>query len=213
MCRRLVCVCAAERRKVKISTKELKEQTIKQAAAMAAQENTEVTTKFSTLNVNAVEFVPSFNYSSVASAAAVVAAAAQEAVDPPPTPALQQQQPQPVDNTSLHGRGTSSVPVSESATPATTPDSTGSVGSINALNAAVGGGGCSGTGAPSSGAASNSSSPAQGSPVTTPSTAAAAPIENINAADKMTANNGKYNARYTHTYTCMHIYLCFCVGW
>lgn len=157
---------------------------------MAAQDNTEVSTKFSTLNVNAVEFVPSFNYSSAASAAAVAAAAAQAVVNAPPSSQQQSQQATPVDNTVAPGTG--SVPVSGSATPATTPDSTGSAGSTNALNAAGGGGG-GGTEAPSSAAASNSASPAQGSPVTTPSTAVAAPIENINAADKITANNGKYN--------------------
>lgn len=157
---------------------------------MAAQDNTEVSTKFSTLNVNAVEFVPSFNYSSAASAAAVAAAAAQAVVNAPLSSQQQSQQATPVDNTVAPGTG--SVPVSGSATPATTPDSTGSAGSTNALNAAGGGGG-GGTEAPSSAAASNSASPAQGSPVTTPSTAVAAPIENINAADKITANNGKYN--------------------
>ncbi|EDW71261.1 eukaryotic peptide chain release factor GTP-binding subunit ERF3A isoform X1 [Drosophila virilis] len=162
---------------------------------MAAQENTEVTTKFSTLNVNAVEFVPSFNYSSAASAAAVAAAAAQA---PPSTE--QPEQATPVDNAVAPGTG--SVPASGSATPATTPDSTGSAGSTNALNAGGGGGGGGGTGAatgvgtgtgttaaPSSAAASNSASPAPGSPVTTPSPATAAPIEQLNAADKITANN------------------------
>ncbi|XP_064537267.1 eukaryotic peptide chain release factor GTP-binding subunit ERF3A isoform X1 [Drosophila montana] len=150
---------------------------------MAAQENTEVSTKFSTLNVNAVEFVPSFNYSSAASAAAVAAAAAQA------PPSTEQQEPAtPVDNAVEPGAG--SVPASGSATPATTPDSTGSAGSTNALNA--GGGTVTETGttaAPSSAAASNSASPAPGSPVTTPSPATAAPIEQLNAADKITANN------------------------
>lgn len=166
--------------------KELNEIFVTEAAAMAAQENTEITTKFSTLNVNAVEFVPSFNYSS-----AVAAAAAAVVTTAPPT--SQQQQP-PVDNIVAPGTGSGSgsVPVSGSATPATTPDSTGSAGSTNALNAAGGGGGVTGTGAPSSAAASNSASPAQGSPVTTPSTAAAAvPIENINAADKITTANNE----------------------
>ncbi|XP_060666850.1 eukaryotic peptide chain release factor GTP-binding subunit ERF3A isoform X1 [Drosophila nasuta] len=158
---------------------------------MAAQENTEITTKFSKLNVNAVEFVPSFNYSSAASAAAVAAAAAAVVVNAPPPSS--QQQSTPVDNAAVATAteaGTGSVPVSGSATPATTPDSTGSVGSTNALNAAASAGVAAA--APSSGAASNSASPAQGSPVTTPSTATAAalpPIENINAADKVTANN------------------------
>ncbi|KAH8293140.1 hypothetical protein KR044_006618, partial [Drosophila immigrans] len=156
---------------------------------MAAQENTEITTKFSKLNVNAVEFVPSFNYSSAASAAAVAAAAAAVVIAP------QQQQPQstPADNVAAAvaatatEAGSGSVPVSGSATPATTPDSTGSAGSTNALNAAVG----AGVASPSSAAASNSASPAQGSPATTPSTAAALPpIENINVLDKAaTANN------------------------
>ncbi|XP_030565072.1 eukaryotic peptide chain release factor GTP-binding subunit ERF3A isoform X1 [Drosophila novamexicana] len=153
---------------------------------MAAQENTEVTTKFSTLNVNAVEFVPSFNYSSAASAAAVAAAAAQA---PPSTE--QPEQATPVDNAVAPGTG--SVPASGSATPATTPDSTGSAGSTNALNAGGGGTGAATgtvtTAAPSSAAASNSASPAPGSPVTTPSPATAAPIEQLNAADKITANN------------------------
>jgi len=48
---------------------------------MAAQENTEISTKFSTLNVNAVEFVPSFSYNNVVAAAeeAVAIVAAEEA--------------------------------------------------------------------------------------------------------------------------------------
>lgn len=180
---------------------------------MAAQDNTEVSTKFSTLNVNAVEFVPSFNYSSAASAAAVAAAAAQAVVNAPPSSQQQQtQQATPVENTVAPGTG--SVPVSGSATPATTPDSNGSAGSTNALNAAgggVGGGGGTEAEAPSSAAASNSASPAQGSPVTTPSTAAAAPIENINAVDKITANNGKYKTEiHMSIYVCMSVGECTC---
>jgi len=201
----LKCVCV-QGEKSENFHKELNEIFVTETAAMAAQENTEITTKFSTLNVNAVEFVPSFNYSS-----AVAAAAAAVVTTAPPT--SQQQQP-PVDNIVAPGTesGSGSVPVSGSATPATTPDSTGSAGSTNALNAAGGGGGEPGTGALSSAAASNSASPAQGSPVTTPSTAAAAaPIENINAADKITtANNGKYKNGRLHIH--VHIYdLCACV--
>lgn len=183
------CVCLAAQRSAEAKSENFHSksdlyETPRKAATMAAQENTEISTKFSTLNVNAVEFVPSFNYSSAASAAAVAAAAAQA----PPT-TQQQQQTTPVDNAVAPGTG--SVPASGSATPATTPDSTGSAGSTNALNAGGGGAG-TGTAAPSSAAASNSASPAQGSPVTTPSTAAAAPIEHINEVDKITANNGKY---------------------
>ncbi|KAH8283160.1 hypothetical protein KR054_012471 [Drosophila jambulina] len=126
---------------------------------MAAQENTEISTKFSTLNVNAVEFVPSFSYS-VAAAAATVA----EADAPPPPP--------PVATDPASGSG--------SATPATTPDSTGSGGSTNALPAAAAA--AAPPPAPAVAAAavtsSNSASPAPGSPA---ATAAATPVESLNA--------------------------------
>ncbi|XP_020809116.1 eukaryotic peptide chain release factor GTP-binding subunit ERF3A [Drosophila serrata] len=126
---------------------------------MAAQENTEISTKFSTLNVNAVEFVPSFSYS-VAAAAATVA----EADAPPPPP--------PVATDPASGSG--------SATPATTPDSTGSGGSTNALPAAAAA--AAPPPAPAAAAAavtsSNSASPAPGSPA---ATAAATPVESLNA--------------------------------
>ncbi|XP_017012105.2 eukaryotic peptide chain release factor GTP-binding subunit ERF3A isoform X1 [Drosophila takahashii] len=136
---------------------------------MAAQENTEISTKFSTLNVNAVEFVPSFGYNNVVAAAeeAIVEAVA-AAADP--------------------------GPASGSATPATTPDSVGSGGSTagaappppQAATAA----GAQPPAAPTS--SSNSASPAPGSPATTPSAAAAAaaptPIEGLNPPDKI-ANN------------------------
>ncbi|XP_017065483.2 LOW QUALITY PROTEIN: eukaryotic peptide chain release factor GTP-binding subunit ERF3A [Drosophila eugracilis] len=140
---------------------------------MAAQENTEISTKFSTLNVNAVEFVPSFSYNSVVAAAeeaaaVVVAAVAQEA-DP--------------------------GPASGSATPATTPDSVGSGGSTaGAAPPPAASQAATAAGAPAPPASSsNSASPAPGSPATTPSAAAAAaaaptPIEGLNPPDKI-ANN------------------------
>ncbi|XP_033249864.1 eukaryotic peptide chain release factor GTP-binding subunit ERF3A isoform X1 [Drosophila miranda] len=144
---------------------------------MAAQENSDLSTKFSTLNVNAVEFVPSFSYGGPASTAAVVSAQA-EGEAPPPA------------DTQPPGAGSGSG----SATPATTPDSTGSGGSTNALVAAGAAATASAAGpaeaqaGSSSAAASNSASPAPGSPATTPSTAAAGPIENLSATDKI-ANN------------------------
>ncbi|KAH8241448.1 hypothetical protein KR026_003947 [Drosophila bipectinata] len=144
---------------------------------MAAQENTEITTKFSTLNVNAVEFVPSFSYS-------VAAAAATQPETPPPPASV-------VGGATDPGPGaTASASASGSATPATTPDSTGSGGSTNALAAAGTGAAAVAPAAPTATVStSNSASPLQGSPATTPSkTAAAAPVENINSTDK-TANN------------------------
>ncbi|XP_017099828.1 eukaryotic peptide chain release factor GTP-binding subunit ERF3A isoform X1 [Drosophila bipectinata] len=144
---------------------------------MAAQENTEITTKFSTLNVNAVEFVPSFSYS-------VAAAAATQPETPPPPASV-------VGGATDPGPGaTASASASGSATPATTPDSTGSGGSTNALAAAGTGAAAVAPAAPTATVStSNSASPLQGSPATTPSkTAAAAPVENINSSDK-TANN------------------------
>ncbi|XP_037708830.1 eukaryotic peptide chain release factor GTP-binding subunit ERF3A isoform X1 [Drosophila subpulchrella] len=140
---------------------------------MAAQENTEISTKFSTLNVNAVEFVPSFSYNNVVAAAeeAVAIVAAEEAAAAAADPG----------------------PASGSATPATTPDSVGSGGSTagaappppSAAQAATA------AGAPPPTSSSNSASPAPGSPATTPSGAAAAaptPIEGLNPSDKV-ANN------------------------
>ncbi|KAH8338695.1 hypothetical protein KR074_003489 [Drosophila pseudoananassae] len=144
---------------------------------MAAQENTEISTKFSTLNVNAVEFVPSFSYS-------VAAAAATQPETPPPPASV-------VGGATDPGPGaTASASASGSATPATTPDSTGSGGSTNALAAAGTGAAAVAPAAPTATVStSNSASPLQGSPATTPSkTAATAPVENINSSDK-TANN------------------------
>ncbi|XP_017115648.1 eukaryotic peptide chain release factor GTP-binding subunit ERF3A isoform X1 [Drosophila elegans] len=141
---------------------------------MAAQENTEISTKFSTLNVNAVEFVPSFSYNSVAAAAAAVAVAAEEAEAQAPTPPP---------------TATDPGPASGSATPATTPDSTGSGGST-AGAAPPPPQAAAGADAPPT-SSSNSASPAPGSPATTPSAAAAAaptPIEGLNPSDKI-ANN------------------------
>ncbi|EDW88188.1 eukaryotic peptide chain release factor GTP-binding subunit ERF3A isoform X1 [Drosophila yakuba] len=142
---------------------------------MAAQENTEISTKFSTLNVNAVEFVPSFSYNSVVNvaeeAAAVVVAsvAAEETADP--------------------------GPASGSATPATTPDSVGSGGSTAgaAPPPAQGAGAAAAPTAQPPTSSSNSASPAPGSPANTPSTGAAAaaaptPIDGLNPSDKI-ANN------------------------
>ncbi|XP_036668715.2 eukaryotic peptide chain release factor GTP-binding subunit ERF3A isoform X1 [Drosophila suzukii] len=140
---------------------------------MAAQENTEISTKFSTLNVNAVEFVPSFSYNNVVAAAeeAVAIVAAEEAAAAAADPG----------------------PASGSATPATTPDSVGSGGSTagaappppSTAQAATA------AGAPPPTSSSNSASPAPGSPATTPSGAASAaptPIEGLNPSDKV-ANN------------------------
>eukprot|EP00099_Drosophila_melanogaster_P007741 NP_001260415.1 eukaryotic translation release factor 3, isoform B [Drosophila melanogaster] len=142
---------------------------------MAAQENTEISTKFSTLNVNAVEFVPSFSYNSVvnvaeeAAAVVVAAAAAEETADP--------------------------GPASGSATPATTPDSVGSGGSTAGAAppppTAQGAGAAAPSAQPPT-SSSNSASPAPGSPATTPSAGAAAadptPIDGLNPSDKI-ANN------------------------
>ncbi|EDX04810.1 eukaryotic peptide chain release factor GTP-binding subunit ERF3A isoform X1 [Drosophila simulans] len=142
---------------------------------MAAQENTEISTKFSTLNVNAVEFVPSFSYNSVvnvaeeAAAVVVAAAAAEETADP--------------------------GPASGSATPATTPDSVGSGGSTAGAapppSTAQGAGAAAPSAQPPT-SSSNSASPAPGSPATTPSAGAASaaptPIDGLNPSDKI-ANN------------------------
>lgn len=125
-----------------------------------AQENSDMSTKFSTLNVNAAEFVPSFGSFS----AAVVSS-----INNDSTPAAV---------ASAAPMDTSSVP-STSGTPATTPNSEASVSSsINALNQA--------------GDVPPAESPMQTSPV---KTAAAAPVENINIADKIAANNGNISIR------------------
>ncbi|XP_037957994.1 eukaryotic peptide chain release factor GTP-binding subunit ERF3A isoform X2 [Teleopsis dalmanni] len=125
-----------------------------------AQDNADISTKFSTLNVNAVEFVPSFGYSSAAASALnasnTVAASA------------------PLNSIQMD-TGTTVESGSASATPATTPDSTGSGGSTNALNAAT------------TKTMQPADSPMQTSPVTTPSISA--PIENINIADKVAVSN------------------------
>ncbi|EDW76509.2 uncharacterized protein Dwil_GK15498 [Drosophila willistoni] len=126
---------------------------------MAAQENTEVTTKFSTLNVNAVEFVPSFNYSSAVTTPATAAAAAAVQADdeaPPPTPPSAATAAAPEEQTT-----TNTTAASGSATPASTPDSTGSGGSATNALPAAGGGGGGGGGVAGSASASASESPAQ----------------------------------------------------
>lgn len=130
-------------------------------------------TKFSTLNVNAVEFVPSYGYSSVAASAAAAAAAAVTTAGTTPNVV-------PME--------ASSLPASGSATPATTPDSAGSGGSTNALNATAAVATLQAV-PPGTTGETPADSPMQTSPVTTP--LGAAPIENINTADKIAANNGK----------------------
>ncbi|XP_075153048.1 eukaryotic translation release factor 3 [Haematobia irritans] len=117
-----------------------------------AQENSDMSTKFSTLNVNAAEFVPSFGSFS----AAVVSSINNDS---------------PVAAPIIAPMDTTSVPASVSGTPATTPNSDASAsGSMNALNQA--------------GDVPPAESPMQTSPVKT-----AAPVENINTADKIAANN------------------------
>lgn len=121
-----------------------------------AQDNAEMSTKFSTLNVNAAEFVPSFVPS--------FSAAASTAISTDNTPAA-----------TIAPMDTASMPASASGTPATTPNSEASgSGSTNALNLAE---------------VPPADSPMQTSPIKT--AAAAAPVENINTADKVAANNGK----------------------
>lgn len=119
-----------------------------------AQDNAEMSTKFSTLNVNAAEFVPSFTSFSAAASTAINS-----------------------DNTPVAATApmeTASLPASTSGTPATTPNSEASgSGSTNVLNQ---------TDIPPA------ESPMQTSPIKT--AACAAPVENINIADKIAANNG-----------------------
>lgn len=116
-----------------------------------AQDSSEMSTKFSTLNVNAAEFVPSFGSFSSAAASAITT----ETNSPSATIA-------PMET---------SVPPSNSGTPASTPNSEASgSGSTNALNQIP-----------------PSESPMQTSPI---KTAAVAPVENINTADKIAVNNG-----------------------
>ncbi|XP_037811895.1 eukaryotic peptide chain release factor GTP-binding subunit ERF3A isoform X2 [Lucilia sericata] len=120
-----------------------------------AQDNAEMSTKFSTLNVNAAEFVPSFTSFS--------AAASTTPLSSDNTPAA----------ATIAHMDTASVPASASGTPATTPNSEASgSGSTNALNQAD---------------VPPAESPMQTSPIKT--AAAAAPVENINTADKIAANN------------------------
>jgi len=81
VCRRRAKVCRrVKKARERFSSEETTAEDYGRTATMAAQENTEISTKFSTLNVNAVEFVPSFSYNSVVNvaeeAAAVVVAAA-----------------------------------------------------------------------------------------------------------------------------------------
>lgn len=169
MCRRV------KKARERFSSEETTAEDYGRTATMAAQENTEISTKFSTLNVNAVEFVPSFSYNSVvnvaeeAAAVVVAAAAAEETADP--------------------------GPASGSATPATTPDSVGSGGSTAGAAppppTAQGAGAAAPSAQPPT-SSSNSASPAPGSPATTPSAGAAAadptPIDGLNPSDKI-ANN------------------------
>lgn len=140
-----------------------------------------MSTKFSTLNVNAVEFVPSFGYSGAAASPVPPSGVAAAAAPPPPNnpPSI------PMDTSS-------SVPNSASVTPATTPESAGSVGSgsggsTNAINSAAIATGIAAITQPPQ---SSTESPTQTSPVQTPSTGIA-PVEDINIADKIAANNGK----------------------
>ncbi|KAM7353917.1 eukaryotic translation release factor 3 isoform 2-T2 [Cochliomyia hominivorax] len=122
-----------------------------------AQDNAEMSTKFSTLNVNAAEFVPSFT--SFSAAASTVLST--ENTTPAATP--------------IASMDTASVPASTSGTPATTPNSeasgSGSIHALNQNNADI----------------PPADSPMQTSPIKT--AAAAAPVENINTADKIAANN------------------------
>lgn len=122
-----------------------------------AQENSDMSTKFSTLNVNAAEFVPSFGSFS----AAVVSS-------------INNDNSAPAAATIAAPMDTTSVPASTSGTPATTPNSDASAsGSLNALSQAA------------AGEVAPAESPMQTSPVKV-----AAPVENINTADKIAANNG-----------------------
>ncbi|XP_067623994.1 eukaryotic peptide chain release factor GTP-binding subunit ERF3A isoform X1 [Eurosta solidaginis] len=142
-----------------------------------AQENTEMSTKFSTLNVNAVEFVPSFGYSSVAaSAVAAVAAVANTAGTTSTTAAPNAVVPMDA----------SSLPASGSATPATTPDSAESAGSTNALNATTAAAALQAV-PPGTGNGTPADSPMQTSPVTTP--LGAALIDNIDMPEKNSDND------------------------
>lgn len=131
-----------------------------------AQENSDVTTKFSTLNVNAVEFVPSFGYSSAAASAINLNAATLNTATTIPM----------------------SDPSSAIVTPATTPDSAAcSVGSgsgvdLNAFNSTP-----TAITTIVNQQTNFSESPMQTSPVQTPS--GMAPVENINIADKISINN------------------------
>ncbi|XP_017050593.1 eukaryotic peptide chain release factor GTP-binding subunit ERF3A isoform X1 [Drosophila ficusphila] len=86
---------------------------------MAAQENTEISTKFSTLNVNAVEFVPSFSYNSVA--AAVVAAVEDQADAQAPTPPPAATDPGPASRSATPTSSSNSASPVAPGSPATTP--------------------------------------------------------------------------------------------
>lgn len=141
-----------------------------------AQENTEMSTKFSTLNVNAVEFVPSFGFSAAAAASATLNASVAPPPVPPPAAAAA------AGNTQVTPMEISSMPASVSETPATTPDSAaGSEGSssnaLNVLNSAIGGA------APTNSNANDS--PMHISPATTPS---AAPMDDLSSAADKVAN-------------------------
>ncbi|KAI9585460.1 eukaryotic peptide chain release factor GTP-binding subunit ERF3A [Glossina fuscipes] len=120
-----------------------------------AQENTEMATKFSTLNVNAAEFVPSFGFSSAAAASVSLNINSEPAV--------------PVTTSDVV---MDSEPASGSGTPATTPNSEGS-GSASTNPVIV-----------------QEVETAADSPMeTSPFKIAAAPVENINTADNIEANN------------------------
>lgn len=128
-----------------------------------AQENSDMSTKFSTLNVNAAEFVPSFGSFSAAASNALN----NDNAGTPPTVTA-----------SVAPMDTTSVPASASGTPATTPNSDASVsGSLNALNQA--------------GDVPPAESPMQTSPIKTVDAIIAAPVENILSEDKIAINNGK----------------------
>lgn len=178
-----------------------------------------MSTKFSTLNVNAVEFVPSFGFSSVASNnalnASAAASAAPAATTPPatvaaaPTPTPPAPTETSAASTSASASASSSSnAASASGSPATTPESADAADVTTNNNAAaatpdaapvvVEDGAGSTTDSGSAGQQSATPSPMQTSPATTPITAAAAatvaPIESILQADKLLANNETDNA-------------------
>lgn len=131
-----------------------------------AQENSEVATKFSTLNVNAVEFVPSFGYSSAAASAINLN-----------TGTLNNVPTMPISD-----------PSSAIVTPATTPDSAAcSVGSGSGSGADLTNAFNNTSTAITTTNTNFTESPMQTSPAQTP--VVMAPVENINIADKIAINN------------------------